>query len=126
MEGRGEEGWGERSVLVLRSCELHPQLGPRACHLKVSMIHTCGSLERERRTDEGALGLYLGEENPEKSDGILCLTRGIGTQNQSSSLVRKNNIDKALTGPVTVPDSRCEARFPVLGICHNLSSLLMS
>lgn len=34
----------EESVLVLRSCELHPELGPQTCDLKVSMIPTCDNL----------------------------------------------------------------------------------
>lgn len=61
---------GGRSVLVLRSYELHPELGPRTCDLEVSMNHTCSTLWREWRTDEEILGLGLGEESPEKSSEI--------------------------------------------------------
>lgn len=61
---------GGRSVLVLRSYELHPELGPRTCDLEVSMNHTCSTLWREWRTDEEMLGLGLVEESPEKSSEI--------------------------------------------------------
>lgn len=58
---------GGKSVLVLRSYELHPELGPRTCDLEVSTIHTRSSLWR---TEEEMLGLGLGEESPEKSSEI--------------------------------------------------------
>lgn len=35
---------------------------------------------RENRIDEGMPGLYLSDESSEKSDGIFCLTGGMGTQ----------------------------------------------
>lgn len=40
VESTEREG---RSALILRSRELHPELGPRTCDLEVSMIHTCGT-----------------------------------------------------------------------------------
>lgn len=57
-------------VLVLRSYELHPELGPRTCDLEVSMSHTYSTLWRDWRTNEKMLGLGLGEEIPEKSSEI--------------------------------------------------------
>lgn len=61
-------GWEGGSVLVLRSCELHPELGPRTCDLEVSMIHTCSTLRENGEAMRRCL--HLGEESPEKSSGV--------------------------------------------------------